>query len=81
MITLTVKVTPKASRTEDAGVMADGVRKIRLAAAPENGKANDELRRFLAAHYGVPLAQVEIVAGHTSTRKQIRIGVQIMNVC
>ena len=70
---LSVKVVPKASRTEDAGVMSDGTRKIRLAAVPENGKANDELRRFLAAQYGVPLAHVEIVAGATSTRKQVKI--------
>lgn len=73
MIVLTVKVVPKASRTEDAGVMADGTRKIRIAAVPENGKANDELRRFLAAEYGVPLAHVEITSGLASTRKQVRI--------
>lgn len=70
---LTVKVVPKASRTEDAGIMSDGTRKIRIAAVPENGKANVELRRFLAAEFGVPLAKVEIVAGATSTRKQVRI--------
>ncbi len=70
---LSVKVVPEASRTEDAGLMSDGTRKIRVAAVPENGKANDELRRFLATQYGVPLAQVEIVAGATSTRKQVKI--------
>ncbi|MBY0372381.1 MAG: DUF167 domain-containing protein [Bryobacteraceae bacterium] len=71
---LSVKVVPRASRTEDAGLMSDGTRKIRLAAVPENGQANHELRRFLAAQYGVPLAQVEIVSGAASTRKQVRIG-------
>lgn len=53
--------------------MADGVQKVRVAAVPEDGKANEELRRFLSAHYGVPLAQVEIVAGAASTRKLVRI--------
>lgn len=71
---ISVKVVPKASRTEDAGVMSDGTRKIRLAAVPENGKANEELRRFLATEFHVPLAQVEIIAGASSTRKQVRIG-------
>lgn len=70
---LTVKVVPKASRTEDAGTMSDGTRKIRIAAVPENGKANEELRRFLASEFGVPIARVEIIAGATSTRKQVRI--------
>jgi uncharacterized protein (TIGR00251 family) len=72
-VMLTVKVVPKASRTESAGVMSDGTRKIRIAAVPENGKANDALRRFLADEYRVPLNQVEIVAGLTSTRKTVRV--------
>lgn len=70
---LSVKVVPKAAKTEAAGVMSDGTRKIRLAAVPENGKANEALRRFLADEYGVPVANVEIVAGHTGTRKTVRI--------
>ena len=72
-VVLSVKVVPKASKTESAGVMSDGTRKIRLAAVPENGKANECLRRFLATEYGVPLNHVEIVAGHTGTRKTVRI--------
>ena len=70
---LSVKVVPKAAKTESAGVMADGTRKIRLAALPENGKANEALRRFLADEYGVTLNQVKVVAGQTSTRKMVRI--------
>jgi len=70
---LTLKITPRAKRTEFAGEMADGTRKLRVAAVPEDGKANAELRRFLAEHYGVTQADVEIVTGATSTRKQVRI--------
>ena len=70
---LSVKVVPKAAKTESAGVMADGTRKIRLAALPENGKANEALRRFLADEYGVTLNQVKVAAGQTSTRKMVRI--------
>jgi uncharacterized protein (TIGR00251 family) len=70
---ISVKVVPKAAKTESAGVMADGTRKIRVAAVPENGKANEALRRFLADEYGVTLNQVEIIAGHTGTRKTVRV--------
>lgn len=70
---LQVKVVPRSRRTEWAGEMADGSTKIRVAAVPEDGKANHELRRFLAAHYGVPLDRVTITAGLASTRKTIRI--------
>ena len=70
---LSVKVVPRASKTESAGTMADGTRKIRLAAVPENGQANEALLRFLADEYDVTMNQVEIVSGHTSTRKTVRI--------
>ena len=57
---LNVQVVPKASKTEPAGVMADA-------------KANEALRRFLADESDVKLNQMEIVAGHTSTLKTVRI--------
>jgi uncharacterized protein len=74
-MTLTLKIVPRAKKTEFAGTMADGAQKVRVAAVPEDGKANEELRRFLAGHYGVPLSKVEIVAGAASTRKLVRIAV------
>lgn len=72
-VMLSLKVVPKASRTEWAGEMADGTRKLRVAAVPENGKANEAIRRFLADEYHVTLNQVEMVAGHTGTRKTVRV--------
>jgi hypothetical protein len=68
-----VRVIPKSARTEWAGARADGALKVRLAAVPEKGKANEELIRFLAAELGVRRQQVEIVAGLTSPTKQVRI--------
>ena len=68
-----LKISPRAKKTEFAGTMADGTVKVRVAAVPEDGRANQELRRFLARHYGVTLAQVEIVTGAASTRKQVRV--------
>ncbi len=72
-MTLTLKILPRAKKTEFGEVMADGVQKVRVAAVPEDGKANEELRRVLANHYRVPLARVTIVAGAASTRKLVRI--------
>lgn len=71
---LRVKVVPKSSRNEIVGPMADGTLKVKIAAAPEKGKANAELCAFLAKHYGVPKSAVTIVAGETSALKRVRIG-------
>ena len=70
---LRVKVVPKSSRNEILGPMADGTLKVRIAAAPEKGKANAELCAFLARHYGVPHSAVTILSGQTSARKLVRI--------
>ena len=70
---LRVKVVPKSSRNEILGPMADGTLKVKIAAAPEKGKANAELCAFLARHYGVPKSAVTILSGQTSSRKLVRI--------
>jgi uncharacterized protein YggU (UPF0235/DUF167 family) len=47
---LKFKVIARSARMGLAGVMADGTGKIKLAAVPEDGKANVALLTFLAAH-------------------------------
>jgi uncharacterized protein len=71
--TLAVKVMPKSPKTEIAGELSDGTLKIRVAAPPERGKANAELCAFLAREIGVPVSQVEVISGHTSPRKLVRV--------
>ena len=73
-MTIKIKVTPSAARTEFAGEMADGTLKVQVAAPPEKGRANEELCVFLARHYGVGRRQVEVVSGHSAARKLVRIG-------
>jgi len=68
-----VRVIPRSPATAWSGVMADGVFKLKLAAVPEKGKANEELIRFLAAAFGVHRRQVEIVSGASSHAKLVRI--------
>ena len=72
---ITVKVTPKSSRTELVGKLPDGTWKIKVAAAPEKGKANRELCAFLADHFGVPQSRVHIVSGETAHIKRVRVDV------
>jgi uncharacterized protein (TIGR00251 family) len=47
--------------------------KVRLTAAPVDGKANQLLIKHLAAWFGVPAVRVSITQGNTSRRKTIRI--------
>ena len=68
-----VKVIPKSSRTELAGILADGTWKIKVAAAPEKGRANQALCEFLADHFRVAKSKVRIVSGETSHLKRIHV--------
>ena len=72
-LSLSVKVTPKSSRNEIVGVLDDGTLKLKITAAPEKGKANAEIREFLASQFGVGKRNVEIVRGETSAHKQVVI--------
>jgi uncharacterized protein len=67
-----VRVVPRASKTAIAGEH-DGALKVRVAAPPVEGAANAELTRFLAKRLGVAVGAVEIVGGHTSKTKVVRV--------
>lgn len=70
-VTFPVRVVPHSSKTRVEGLHEDSLR-IRLAAPPVDGAANDELVRFLARACGVRRNSVEIVGGHTSRAKLVR---------
>jgi len=70
---ITVKVMPRAKKTEVAGVMDDGTIKIRLAAPPVEGAANEALIEFLSKALRLPARQIDIIAGATSERKLISL--------
>jgi uncharacterized protein (TIGR00251 family) len=69
---LTIRVQPGARRSEVVGPHGDALR-IRVAGPAVDGRANAELVRFLAGHLGVPARDVEIVRGHTSRTKVVRV--------
>lgn len=75
-IVFQVRVVPRSSRSEIAGIR-DDVLKVRLKAPPVEGKANDECIRFFAALLGVKRDRVRILSGLKSKTKTIAVsGVQ-----
>lgn len=63
---------PRARRDEVGGERA-GRLVVRTTAAPVDGRANDAVRRLVAAHLGVPVRTVVVVAGVRSRDKTLRI--------
>jgi uncharacterized protein (TIGR00251 family) len=72
VITLDVRVIPRARRTECAG-FRDDVLVVRVAAPPVDGAANEALIAFLAAALHVPRRAVQIVSGDRVRRKRVAI--------
>ncbi len=71
-LTFKVQVVPRASRSEIVGAH-NGALRIRIAAPPVDGAANEELIRTLARALGVRTNAVEITAGRSSRTKQVRV--------
>lgn len=71
-ITLTLHIQPGAKKTEFAGLHGDAL-KIRLAAPPVDGKANEALVKFIAETLGLPKSAVLLKSGQTSRRKVVEV--------
>ncbi|MCI0426950.1 MAG: DUF167 domain-containing protein [Nitrospiraceae bacterium] len=69
---LSVQIQPKASTTEYVGIHGDAI-KIRVAAPPVGGAANDELIRFLACQLSIPSTSVRIHSGAGGRHKRVLI--------
>jgi len=69
---LSVHVVPGAARNEIIGVEG-GTLKVRVAAPPVKGKANQALVKLLAKTLGLRKSQVEIVSGHRARRKMVKV--------
>jgi hypothetical protein len=69
---LDICVQPRASRDEIAGPRGDRL-KIRLTAPPVDGKANQQLLKFLANLCGVRRSQVSLISGANGRNKRIAI--------
>lgn len=71
-VRLRIRVVPRASLTEVAGMQGDMVR-IRLAAVPVDGAANEALVRFLVDRLSVPRSAVRLISGQASRSKVVLV--------
>lgn len=69
---LNVKVTPNASKNEIVGWEGDLLR-VRIRGVPEKGRVNEELIAFLANYLNIAKSQIEMIGGHTSRLKRLKI--------
>ncbi|HEV3027888.1 MAG TPA: DUF167 domain-containing protein [Planctomycetota bacterium] len=72
MVTIRLKVIPKASRSRVVGWVGERL-KVQVLAAPERGKANAAVIELLAAALGVARSAVRITAGESSPLKTIEV--------
>jgi len=69
---ITVKVTPRAAKSEIIGAEAEWLR-VRVKAPPVDGKANAALIAFFADLFNLPKKNVSVVAGQTARLKRVRV--------
>jgi uncharacterized protein (TIGR00251 family) len=71
-VTLALRVQPRASRDEVAGLYGDRL-KLRITAPPVDGAANEHLCRFLARLFGVPPSRVQLLQGASGRDKLVAL--------
>jgi uncharacterized protein (TIGR00251 family) len=71
-IILTLHVQPGSKNSGIGGLHGEAL-KIRLAALPVEGRANEALRKFIADLFAVPQRHVELIQGAQSRRKIVVI--------
>lgn len=71
-IRIRLKVVPGARRDAVVGLLGDRL-KVRVAAAPEAGRANVAVRRLLAGTLGVAVGDVGLIAGTASSMKTVEV--------
>ena len=70
---LRIKALPGAGKTEPVAEMADGTLKIAVAAAPEKGKANAELIKYLSKEFKAGKSDIKIISGAGDKLKLVKI--------
>lgn len=71
-VVVNVRAQPRSSRAGLDGVVGDAL-KVRVRAAPVDGKANKELVETLADAFGLPKSRVVFRSGETSKTKRIAL--------
>ena len=70
---LQIYVTPKSRANEITVSRAERSVRIRVTAAPEDGRANQAVLELLRERLGVPRDQIRVAGGATSRRKWIEV--------
>jgi uncharacterized protein (TIGR00251 family) len=71
-VLLAVKLQPRASKNEIAGLLGGELR-IKVTAPPVDAAANEALVRLLAETLDCPRGKVELIRGHTSRHKTLKL--------
>ncbi len=71
-VVIRVKAVPGASRDSIAGALGDRL-KVRVAAPPEGGRANEAIERLLESALGLSRGAAAVTAGRASPEKQVRL--------
>ncbi len=71
-VSLAIKLQPRASANEIAGPLGNELR-VKVTAPPVEAAANEALIRLLAETLDCPRSRVEILRGHTSRHKVIKL--------
>ena len=69
---LSIKLQPRASMNEIGEPLGNELR-IKVTAPPVDAAANEALLRLLADTLGCPRGRVELVRGHTSRHKVVKL--------
>jgi uncharacterized protein (TIGR00251 family) len=67
-----LKITPNASTNQIIG-WKENLLCIRIRGVTEKGQVNENLIDFLSTHFSIPKSHIEILSGHTSRLKRIRL--------
>ncbi len=72
-VVFAAKIVPGSSSPTKVCGLLDGMLKVKVSAAPEKGKANQCLIKYLAGKLGVKKNAIDIISGQTSPVKHIRV--------
>ena len=80
-VILNVRAQPRSSRTGVDGLFGDDAVKVRIRAAPVDGKANKELIETLADAFDLPKSAVVFKGGESSKTKRLLLtGISVARV-
>ncbi|HEU19491.1 MAG TPA: YggU family protein [Deltaproteobacteria bacterium] len=71
-VVFNIRVLPRSSRCEIAGIQNDAL-KLKITAPPIEGQANEECIRFLSDALGVKRNRISIIAGRKSKNKSVAV--------